>query len=182
MLEYVGCKVEHDRTNHWMKLTQPVMIQSFKDEFVLPDDSPQLPAPTGEVLKRYAGDPLNDKGGRKYRSGRGKLMHMMKWSCHDILNRARELMRFMAAPTSFHLKRLYNLMNYVRQTAKFGNYIKPSVLWDGSGRTIRFIIWGRRDSEYASDPETHRSVSGGTGFFILSFSPSARCRSMKRCP
>jgi hypothetical protein len=44
MLEYVGCRVEHDRKNHWMKLTQPVMIQSFKDEFDLPDDSPHLPA------------------------------------------------------------------------------------------------------------------------------------------
>jgi hypothetical protein len=104
MLEYIGCKVEHDRKNLWMKLTQPVMIQSFVDEFDLPDDSPKLPAPPGEVLTRDAGDPLDDEGG---------------------------------PPTSLHLKWLYRLMNYVRQTAKFGNYIKPSVLWDGPNNSIR---------------------------------------------
>jgi hypothetical protein len=37
MLEYVGCKIEHNREEQWMKMTQPVMIQSFADEFELPD-------------------------------------------------------------------------------------------------------------------------------------------------
>jgi hypothetical protein len=37
---YVGCKIEHNREGRWMKMTQPVMIQSFADEFELPDDSP----------------------------------------------------------------------------------------------------------------------------------------------
>jgi hypothetical protein len=162
-----------------MKLTQPVMIQSFKDEFDLPDDSPHLPASPGEVLTRDAGDPLDDEGGRTYCSDTGKLMHVMKWSRHDILNRARELSRFMAAPTSLHLKRLYRLMSYVRQTAKFGNYIKPNVFWDGSDGAIRFIISGRSDSEYASDPETRRNISGGTVFLfdtvIFSFSRMQKC-------
>jgi hypothetical protein len=33
--EYVGCKIEHDIEEGWMRLTQPVMIQSFQDEFKL---------------------------------------------------------------------------------------------------------------------------------------------------
>jgi hypothetical protein len=34
--EYVGCKIERDKEKRWMKLSQPVMIQSFSDEFDLP--------------------------------------------------------------------------------------------------------------------------------------------------
>ena len=33
--EYIGCKIE--RGKGWMKLTQPVSLQSFEDEFDLPD-------------------------------------------------------------------------------------------------------------------------------------------------
>jgi hypothetical protein len=41
-----------------------------------------------------------------YRSGVGKMLHMMKWSRHDIMNRVRELSRFMSAPTDAHLVRM----------------------------------------------------------------------------
>jgi hypothetical protein len=53
-------------------------------------------------------------------------------------------------------------MKYVRQTAKFGMYIKPSVLWDGTDRTIRFVIPGGSDSEYGTDPETRRIEPSAT--------------------
>ena len=35
MKEYVGCKVEHNREERYIRLTQPVMIQSFQDKFDL---------------------------------------------------------------------------------------------------------------------------------------------------
>jgi hypothetical protein len=162
MMVYVGCQIEHDRKKRWMKMTQPVMIQSFEDEFGLPDEAPQLPAPPGEVLTCTAGESLDEKKSSKYSSGTGKLMHMMKWTRYQILNRVRKLSRFMAAPTSLHMKRMYRMMNYVRHTAKFPNYIKPSLIWDGLNRNMEFVISGCSDAEYAPDPETRRSVSGGT--------------------
>jgi hypothetical protein len=49
--EYVGCKVDYDRANGTMKLTQPVMVQSFVDEFDLPSGAaPNTPAIPGTVL------------------------------------------------------------------------------------------------------------------------------------
>jgi hypothetical protein len=33
MTEYIGCKI--DRNKNWMKLTQPVLMQSFEDKFDL---------------------------------------------------------------------------------------------------------------------------------------------------
>jgi hypothetical protein len=36
-------------------------------------------------------------------------------------------------------------MNYVIQTAKVGNYIRPNVPWDGKSRDMEFTISGRSD-------------------------------------
>jgi hypothetical protein len=87
MKEYVGCKVERNHEEGWMKLTQPVMIQSFTDEFKLPDEAPVIPAKQGDILDEDEGDPLSAGDTTTYRSGVGKLLHMMKWSRNDILNR-----------------------------------------------------------------------------------------------
>jgi hypothetical protein len=82
----------------------------------------------------------------------------------QMMKRARELSRFVAFPTSVHMKRRYRVMNYVRETMKIGNYIETSFTWGGISQTTEFVILGRSDAEYASDPETRRSVSGGTVF------------------
>eukprot|EP00957_Ditylum_brightwellii_P084520 6426594-Ditylum_brightwellii.AAC.1 len=54
MDEYVGCKVEHNAKEGYMKLTQPVLLQSFVDEFDLKDGGhvPKTPAETGQVLSQ----------------------------------------------------------------------------------------------------------------------------------
>jgi hypothetical protein len=56
MKEYVGCKIDQDKL--WMKLTQTVMIQSFKDEYDLANDHPVIPAKQGDVMKNE-GEPLD---------------------------------------------------------------------------------------------------------------------------
>jgi hypothetical protein len=99
------------------------------------------------------GAPTDVQSRTIYRSGLGKILHMMKWSRHDILNRARELSCFMSLPTGVHVDRLYRLLNYIKMTADFGNYLKPDVVWDGIDKTFEFVISGRSDSEYASDPD-----------------------------
>jgi hypothetical protein len=49
--EYVRCKVDYDQEAGTMKLTQPVMIQSFKDEFELPEGkASNTPAIPGTVM------------------------------------------------------------------------------------------------------------------------------------
>ena len=50
--EYVGCKIEHNKEEGWMCLTQPVLLQSYADEFNLPDDKEFVtPAVPGQVLQ-----------------------------------------------------------------------------------------------------------------------------------
>ena len=51
--EYVGCKVEHNHEEGFIKLTQPVLLQSFEDEFDLPEGKlPKLPATPEQVLQQ----------------------------------------------------------------------------------------------------------------------------------
>jgi hypothetical protein len=179
LFEYVGCKIERDKKARWLKMTQPVMIQSFTDEFDLPNERAVIPAKQGEVLSKDDGVPLHPGDATIYRSGVGKMLHMMKWSRNDIMNRVRELSRFMSIPTSIHLTRMHKAMLYVKQTASFGNFIKPDAVWDGINRDYAFILLGRSDSEYASDPDTRHSVSGGTVFLnsavICAFSRMQKC-------
>ena len=51
MDEYVGCKLERNWKERSIRFTQPVMIQSFKDEFdILEGSKLKTPAEPGTVL------------------------------------------------------------------------------------------------------------------------------------
>jgi hypothetical protein len=91
--EYVGCKVDYDQEAGIMKLTQPVMIQSFKDEFDLPEGkASNTPAIPGTVMSEgELQNQVNAKTQSLYRSGIGKLLHMMRWTRPKIMNSVREL-------------------------------------------------------------------------------------------
>eukprot|EP00957_Ditylum_brightwellii_P036947 2796796-Ditylum_brightwellii.AAC.2 len=52
MDEYVGCKVERDLKARTIRLTQPVLFQSYTNEFQLDEHglTPTTPAESGSVL------------------------------------------------------------------------------------------------------------------------------------
>jgi hypothetical protein len=72
--EYVGNKVEINSES--IKLTQPVLIQSLKDEFEIPDDEYRNnPGVLGSVLPAVIeGEELGDKDMKTFRSDVGKLL------------------------------------------------------------------------------------------------------------
>jgi hypothetical protein len=80
LVEYIGCKLDKDMEGRTMKITQPVLVQSLRDAFELPDREYTIPAPAGEVLRPdNPGDELLNPGGQtKYRSGIGKFLHLAK--------------------------------------------------------------------------------------------------------
>jgi hypothetical protein len=165
MDEYVGCKLERDYEERSLKLTQPVMLQSFSDEFELPDGPvPNTPATPGDALVRAKPeDCVSPAEQFKYRSGTGKLLHMMRWSRPEILNSVRELSRYMSGASMAHVKAMHRTMKYCIGKAKRGLLLKPNCGWNGDP-SFEFVITGRSDSDYAKDTDTRKSVSGTSTF------------------
>ena len=158
--EYVGCKIDIDRENRSMRFTQPVLLQSYQDEFKLPDLSPVTPLEAGRVLvKCEVADRLPDSEQSVYRSGVGKLLHMSRWSRPETQNSVRELSRQCKIASQAHMKAMLRVMKHCSSTPKRGWYLKPERKWDGS-KDFEFIISGNSDSDYAKCPDTRRSVSG----------------------
>ena len=51
MTEYVGCKIDVNKEERTMKITQPVLLQSFTDEFgINPSGKLKTPAEAGKIL------------------------------------------------------------------------------------------------------------------------------------
>ena len=167
LTEYVGCKVDYNQHEGTMKLTQPVMIQSFTDEFELPEGkASNTPAIPGTVMSEgEVQNQVNDELQSKYRSGVGKLLHMMRWTRPDILNSVRELSRFSGRALESHLNAMYRVMKYCRDTPNRGMFLNPTVQWDGDPNFL-FEIKGYSDSDWAKDPDTRRSVSGWSTFLF----------------
>jgi hypothetical protein len=161
--DYVGCKIDIDRKEKKMTISQPVLVQSLFDEF---GDIPQgrmvlTPAPPGQVLMKGDKTTLLDTAKHKrYRSGVGKLMYLAKHTRPDISNAVRDLARHMHAPNEVHWKSMEHCIRYVRYTRSRCLVIKPSGAWDGKDKSFKFKIRGRSDSNYATDKETRRSITG----------------------
>ncbi len=58
-----------------------------------------------------------------------------------------------------HVKAMHRIMQYCRDTSNRGLVLKPDSKWNGD-KDFKFCISGASDSDYATDPETRRSVSG----------------------
>ena len=181
LTEYVGCKITRDKDS--IQLTQPVLIQSLQDEFDLPASMAKVttPAVAGQILVKGAEESLvSDTEQSMYRSGVGKMMHLMRWSKPEILNAVRELSGFFAGATKAHVKAMYHAMCYCVNTKTSGRVLRPDRKCDESQlKEFKFRIKGRSDSNFAADAEKRRSVTGYTVFF--EGAPTATKSKMQEC-
>ena len=82
--EYVGNKI--DCKDGALKLTQPILLQSFTDDFKFQcDHKVKNPAVPGMVLHPTEAK-LSNEDQFMFCSGTGKLLHLMKWSHPEISN------------------------------------------------------------------------------------------------
>ena len=129
MKEYVGCKVEHNRSKGEMKVTQPVMVRSFEDEFgvKLEGHIPTTPVEQGlKLTEADEGTELDMSKQTKYRSGIGKLLHMMRCTRPNIMNAVREASRHMMKANERHMKAMMRIMKYCSSTGEEGLIMKPN--------------------------------------------------------
>ena len=101
--EYVGCKIVHNRLDHSVKFTQPVLLQNFTEEFEITNANHETPTSAGEVMRKGEEEDLvSNENMSKYRSVGGKLLHLTKWSRPDMQNVVQELTRFMVQTLGAH--------------------------------------------------------------------------------
>ena len=87
-------------------------------------------------------------------------MFLMRYSRPDILNAVRELSKWMSdGATIDHMKVMKQTMNYVLHTKERGLCLAPEMTIKNP-LTDLFVLNGRSDGDYATNPETRKSVSG----------------------
>jgi hypothetical protein len=78
---FVGWKIECNRDYRKMRITQPVLLQRFRDEFSLTgDDKPRTPGVSHKTLQLGSDPQVEGERRTYYRSGVWKLMHLRRWS------------------------------------------------------------------------------------------------------
>jgi hypothetical protein len=83
--EFVGCKIAYNTEMKSLKITQPVLMQSYEDEFDIATghEVPKTPGVPYKALQIGAEQILQGEQNTYFRSGVGKLMHMRRWSRPD---------------------------------------------------------------------------------------------------
>jgi hypothetical protein len=162
--EYVGCKIDHDREARRLKITQPVLLQSFKDEFETNgSEHPNTPGIPMKTLQLGDKPAVIDDRRTYYRSGVGKLMHLKRWSRPEMNNATRDLSRYNGNGSEEHIDAMHRAMRYAIGTPKRGLVLAPTAVWDGNPN-FEFTIHGTADASYKPYKDSGQSVGGHAVF------------------
>jgi Reverse transcriptase (RNA-dependent DNA polymerase) len=157
--EYVGAK--YKRIADGYSISQSAMIDEFTKVFDLKGERPSTPAVPGQVLlKSHDGDVKLDAADQTvFRSGVGKLLYLTKLSRPDMSSAVRELATHMDGANVEHKKALFRALEYAVHTKDKILTLKPKKSLEGQ-------IVGYSDSNYASNKDTRRSVSGFAVYYM----------------
>ena len=166
--EHIGCKMDYNQVKRELKITQPVMIQTLKDEFEL-DSIPEAaargyttPASPGSTLQVVEAEFHVPPHRQSYlRKGNGTLLWIARKSRPECLNAVREIGQCAGRACEAHIKQMHRIMQYIVNTEKRGVMIRPKQHINGTEIfDFKFQVTGGSDSDYATNAETRRSVSG----------------------
>jgi hypothetical protein len=163
--EFVGCKIDYDPNRKTMKITQPVLLQSFTDEFAIAEkkETPKSPGVPLRALQLGTETPVEGERRTYYRSGVGKLMHLKRWSRPEMANAIRDLSRYNTNGSEEHIEAMHRAMRYATSTPNRGLTLSPTGEWDGNPEYL-FEIKGYADASYKPYHDTAASVGGHVVF------------------
>ena len=159
LTDYLSCRVIKNEKKNEIVIMQPHLINNLISKFgeevaekrvyktpgtprfkiVRPDDDSELIEP--ELQKRY-------------QSGVGMLLYLIKYSRPDISNVVRELSKCMDGATMGSYLELLRVVKFVLDTKNFCLKIHPK--FDSKNWNLKVFC----DSDWAGDPETRISVTG----------------------
>ena len=162
--EYVGCKIDYDRQKRSIRFTQPVLLQSFQDEFsIAGSEKPKTPGIPLKVLQLGHEPAVEGERRSYYRSGTGKLMHLRRWSRPEMANALRDLSRYNTNSSEEHIDAMHRAMRYAVATPNRGLTLTPDMAWNGNPEH-QFEIKGAADASYKPYQDTDVSVGGHVVF------------------
>jgi hypothetical protein len=163
--EFVGCKIAYKLGDRSLKFTQPVLLQSFTDEFDIAAgiEWPRTPGIPCKTLQLGDEPPLEGNQNTYYRSGVGKLIHLRRWSRPDMANALRDLSRYNTNNTITHVEAMHRAMRYAVASPNRGLTLAPFGTWNGDPNFL-FTIRGFADASNKPYQDTTTSVGGHAVF------------------
>ena len=154
--EYIGCKIIRNGQSCWLhQLDLLKKVGNDFDDEIRDMQTYATPLPAGMILYRpKEGDMLlPEDQQRKYRSGVGSLLYLVKLSRPDLANSTRELSKSMDYATQGHYKMLCRVIKYAYDSYNKCLKMKPD-------KEEKWELKGYSDSDFAADKDTRLSVSG----------------------
>jgi Reverse transcriptase (RNA-dependent DNA polymerase) len=167
--DYLSCdiKIDHDKKIAWIGQTTLMrkLIRKFKDK-VNNKYKYKTPGTPGQTVERPSDDDQNNKTilppekQTEYRSGVGTLIQFANKTRPDLANPVRELAKCMDKATYAGYKEMMRIIKHLMDTCDYGLKLQPILLKDG-----RWELRIYTDSDWASDRNTRKSVTGFAIFF-----------------
>ena len=156
--EFVGCTIEKQEGR--ILLSQPDLIRKLLQKFEekiksLKKYMTPAPANTHVVVPTMEEEKLSEEEQKKYRSGVGSLLYLLKHSRPDLSNAVRDLSKTMMGANKAQQKLMYRAIKFVEATKDYKLVLeKPE-----AGET-KWSMKAFCDSDFAGDTETRKSISG----------------------
>ena len=154
--EYLGCQLVRDRKARTGSLVQSGYAERVLRTFNMWDSHPVATPldPNVRLSKLDCPSVVDPKVHRTYRSIVGCISYLVNMTRPDLAFSFSQLSKFLQHPGDTHLAAAYRVLAYVRGTVGQGiNFHDP-----GTGK--RNILSGWVDSDFASDVDSRKSVTG----------------------
>ena len=158
--EYVGSQIEFK--NNYLFIHQRRLIEKIEKEFevdIVNLKSKNTPMISNQKITHPEEDDKNILSVnelRRYQSGVGSLLYLVRNSRPDIGNAVRELSKSMDRSNNENMTHLYNVIRYVVDTKSMGLKFSKIGYPDQTMWWLRCYV----DSDWASDKISRKSVSG----------------------
>ena len=156
--DYLSCEISIDEKKKSGWIHQPHLIKKLEKKFgsmvegLMEYKTPGTPHQT---ITRDVAVKISDDDQKLYRSGVGMLLWLVKHSRPDIANAVRELTKVLDGASAAAMKEMLRTIKYVLDTKNYALKMKPNFGAKNMWSMLAFC-----DSDYATDPDTRKSVSG----------------------
>ena len=154
--EYLGCELVRDRKARTGQLIQAGYAERVLRVFNMWDCNPVATPmdPNVRLSKLDCPEVVDPLLHRKYRSIVGCLSYLVNMTRPDLAFSFSQLSKFLQYPGEAHLAAAYRVLAYVKGTLHQG------LSWHDPGAGSRNKLSGWVDSDFASDIDTRKSMTG----------------------